>query len=74
MLFGELKWCYIKNLAIMKVLTVTNSRNVEEVLELEEGPLKDVLWVYLFHSKQVQDHVVRQVERRVHGVRLALGI
>ncbi len=54
-------------------LTLLLDRHGCVVLELVEGPLKHVLRVDLLHSQQVQHHVVCQVERRVQGVRLALG-
>lgn len=44
------------------ILTGTEIWNGGVVLKLEEGPLKDILRVDLFHSQQVEYHVVGQVE------------
>lgn len=44
------------------ILTSTEIWNGGVVLKLEEGPLEDILWVDLFHSQQVEYHVVGQVE------------
>ena len=41
-------------------LTLVELGNVGVVLKLEEAPLHHVLGVDLFHSQQVQNHVVRQ--------------
>ena len=55
-------------------LTLLFGRNGGVVLELVEGPLQHVLRVDLFHSQQVQNHVVGQVEGTVQGIRLTLHI
>lgn len=52
--------------------TFDEVRDGGELLELEEGALEHVLGVDLLDAQQVQHHVVRQVEGRVHGVGLAL--
>ena len=55
-----------------------NARTLEEFghrgecLELEEALLEHVFGVDLLDAHQVQDHVVREVERAVQRVRLAL--
>ena len=54
------------------ILTVIELWYGGVVLELVEGALQHVLGVDLLHTQQVQHHVVRQVERRVQRVRLAL--
>ena len=43
-----------------------------ERLELEEAPLEHVFGVDLLDAHQVQDHVVREVERAIQRVGLAL--
>ena len=42
------------------------------VLKLVEGPLQHVLWIDLFHTQQVEYHVVGEVEGTVQRVSLPL--
>lgn len=49
-------------------LTLYYTRNSPVMLELVEGLLQHVLGVNLFHTQQVQDHVIGQVEGAVQRV------
>ena len=42
------------------------------LLELEKGPFQHVFRIDFLDSEQVQNHVVRQMERRIERIRLTL--